>query len=148
MMENSEILSTIPPDTIKFDGEFFSGSACVLEPDKITIREITFTLKQPHELKPFKYNKPIPNKENPFENERFELDEDERVGVRPIALVRKALRKPNHLYETDDALLCAFQNPQSGSWETRYFPKKSLNSEVWQQAMDLLNVPANDHARH
>jgi hypothetical protein len=127
-------------DRISFDGKFFSGTAWVFEPDGITLREINFTVRQPNILTPFKYNKPIENPADPSASPiKYIEDVVPRENVYPIAFVKSAKRPPNHLHEVDDAILSAVYIEDKNEWQTRYFPKKSLDESVWQEAMELLN---------
>jgi hypothetical protein len=139
------VLPLLPPDEIKFEYGHLTGTAYVYDED-FSIRQVDFVVSQPWTQDPFKYNKPtvqeggMPTEPNDI---IFVMDEKNRVGVRPIQLIRQAMRPPAHLYEVDDAILCAILNEKSKRWETRYFPRKCLPEETWQQAMELLGVKDN-----
>jgi hypothetical protein len=139
----TEVINNVfPPDNINLQYDHFVGTSYVFNNDG-SVREIDFTVAQARALDPFKYNKPVVKEggdpSNPDDIE-FVMDKGERVGVRPLQLVRNAKRPPNHLYEIDDAILCAVKNNDTEKWETRYFPKNSLDNKVWQQAMELLGA--------
>jgi hypothetical protein len=127
-------------DRLSKIGEYFMGTAWVWELDGITPREISITVIQPNKLNPFRYNKPIENPADPTAPPiKYIEDVVPRENVYPIAFVKSAKRPPNHLHEGDDAILCAVYIEGNKEWQTRYFPKKSLDESVWQEAMELLN---------
>lgn len=143
MLEVKE-MPTLPPDKLDlFHGDHFAGSGYVYKRanDRLDITEIKLDAPKGSALDPFYYNKPIENPDNPFlPPVEFVKDKEPREGYYPLSIVEQALRPPNHLYEVDDAVFCAVNRgtDEQPQWETRYFPKKSLDSQVWEQAFDIL----------
>ena len=143
MTELKEI-PNIPPDSLSlFHDDHFIGSGYVYRSrdNRLGVEEIKFNTPKTQTLDPFYYNKPIENPTDPFKPPaEFVRDGKPRVGYYPLTLVEQALRPPSHLYEVDDALFCAVNRgtDEQPKWETRYFPRKSIDPQVWNQAFDIL----------
>lgn len=132
---NEEFLKSTPTDNITRTPQGrFQGSAYVYNSSS-EIEEVKFDANPDKPLDPFYYNKPDTN--NP---PSFTKDEKPRTGVYPIAIVRNTRRAPNHLYESDDAVIAAVNTAteEEPKWETRYFPRNCIDSQVWQNALDIL----------
>ena len=143
MVEVKEVPS-LPPDKLDLlHGDHFAGSGYIYKRanDRLDIAEIKFDVPKGQVLSPFYYNKPIENPDDPFQHPtEFVKDKEPRTGYYPLSLVEQALRPPGHLYELDDAVFCAVNRgtDEQPQWETRYFPKKSLESQVWEQALEII----------
>lgn len=135
----------LPPDKlIKESDGSFKGSGFVYRKTDIglAVEEIKFDIHSPTPLNPFFYNRPIEDSSNPFNQPlRFVKDSSARSGYFPLAQVKQVLRPPNHLYEIDDAIFAATNRgtEENPKWETRYFPKNSLEPLLWEEAMTMLN---------
>jgi hypothetical protein len=135
----------LPADIVTFSDGIFAGAGYIFRSKEnvLVTEEVKFQTPQKRPLDPFYYNKPIENPNDPFKSPtKFVKDEEPREGYYPLSLVEQALRPPNHLYEIDDALLAGVNRgtDEVPQWETRYFPKSSLDPEVWKQALDILEI--------
>ncbi len=137
-------LAPLPPDNLSLDtrGTFIGAGYVYRDVQaKLSPIEVSFSTLRGSPVSPFFYNKPIENLDDPFlYPTEFIRDEQPREGYFPIAFVTQALRPPNHLYEVDDAIFMAVNRgtAEGPKWETRYFPKRSLDENVWNEALDLL----------
>lgn len=134
---NEEFFKPTPTDTVTRTSEGrFQGSAYVYYSGS-RIGEIKFDANPDKPLDPFYYNKPDTN--NP---PSFTRDEKPRTGAYPVAIVKNARRAPNHLYESDDAVIAAVNTgtEEEAKWETRYFPKSCIDERVWKQALGILEI--------
>lgn len=137
----------LPPDRLNLaEDRVFCGSGYVYRKNKaggLIIDEIRFNTSQGASLTPFFYNKPVENSDDPFEPpHNFVRDKTPRQGYYPLSYVELALRPPNHLYEVDDAVFTAVNRGSENEpeWETRYFPKNSLDAQVWEEALIILRI--------
>lgn len=111
--------------------------------DKLEIVTIPFDAPKVGPLTPFFYNKPIEDPDNPFFAPiGHKRDLEPRVGYYPLVIVEGIMYPPNHMYQPNAALIAAVNKGEAGSeaWETRFFPKDSLDPAVWQEALRLLKI--------
>lgn len=145
MVEVKEAPS-LPSDRLSLtDNSVFRGSGYVYRKGiaGLSITEVPFATIRTTPLMPFFYNKPIENPTDPTQPPtEFVKDEVPRLEYYPLSYVELAMRPPNHLYEVDDALFAAVNRGPTDlpKWETRYFPKGSLDEAVWNQALEILGV--------
>jgi len=133
---HQEITSIIPKDKLELVDNHFIGSAFFIKEDnekKSTIHQENFNTVKTEPLPDFFYNKPIvePNKD-PFDKNSISISRETspRSGYFLIKTVENVRRAPNHLYESDNGIICAMS--KDNKWETRYFPQKSLDSDFWE----------------
>jgi len=132
---HQELISTIPKDQIELIDNCFVGSAFFLKENNdksLKIHQEDFQTTKTDPLPDFFYNKPIvaPN-QDPFDKNNISISRETspRTGYFLIKLVEGIRRVPNHLYESDDGILCAVN--KDDKWETRYFPRQSLDPSFW-----------------
>jgi len=85
-------------------------------------------------LSPFSYKKPMVDGDVFHPQEKWE--EGQREGYVPLVVVRNSYRGPNHWHREDSAIACAVL--VNDVWETRFFPKKNIPDETWEEVMALL----------
>lgn len=147
-LANRPDLPPIEPDTIRVVDGRFTGSASFYrqESGRLVPVVIHFDVDSSRlrPLNPFLYNKPPDTTALGVKppNEQFKTG-DPRSGNIPVAVAKNVMRKPNHLYETDDGIVTALDTAKPGEsskWETRYYPKNCLEPNTWQEAMAILGI--------
>lgn len=132
---HQEITSIIPKDKLELVNNHFVGSASFIKEDankNLTIHQEIFDTIKTEALPDFFYNKPIvETNKNPFDEKNISILRENlpRSGYFLIKIVDDVRRSPNHLHESDSGIICAVN--KDDKWETRYFPKKSLDSDFW-----------------
>jgi hypothetical protein len=132
---HQEMISVIPKDKIELIDNCFVGKAFFLKENdngNLVIHQEDFHTIKEETLPDFFYNKPIvnPNKD-PFDKANINIirENSPRSGYFLIKVVDDVRRAPNHLHELDNGIICAVN--KDDKWETRYFPKQSLDSSFW-----------------
>lgn len=135
-----DILSTIPKDQISFIDGHFNGAAFFLKesPSGIVVSKEEFDTPNDKPMPDFFYQKPIvAESKDPFDPENITIKKEDtpRSGYFALKIIEDSRRKPNHLHEKDKGVLCAAKINEN--WETRYFPKNSLDPNVWNKVETL-----------
>jgi len=122
-------------DKVKLDWESFSGkvSYYVLEGKELVLQVLSFRAKKSEALSDFLYTKPSGDDVlNPSEIQ----EKQPRSEYYPLRIVNDAYKWPNHWHRKDNALFCAVK--KDWEWETRYFPKKNIPDQTWEEAKRII----------
>lgn len=141
--ESNDIINRIPPDTISLKDDYLNGKSFFLkkQDEHLAIYGKSFKIPKT-ELKDrilpdFYYKKPIVNPNgNAFNKKDISIIQEDKLRKDYVFLeiIEDVKRSPNHLHEFDNGILCAVLNKE---WETRYFPKNSVDKDFWKEAVQM-----------
>ncbi len=139
--EQIDARTKAPEDDVGLEWDRFSGEVYyyTLETAWLVLQTLSIDCKKSDQLPEFTYKKPIVDEIDSLNV--LEVQQSQRIGYYPLAIIKNWYRGPNHWHRDEDddgeALFCAVEEA-NGTIGTRYFPMNNISPKVWAIARDII----------